>query len=67
MDNNTTNTGVSKKFCAFMVSVQAVGQMSAKVEDPWKYACLIAGMFVTYKVAQIFKDIWMKPKAKSRI
>jgi hypothetical protein len=45
-----------------MVSVQAVGQMSAKVDDPWKYACLIAVMFLAYKVAQIFKDIWMKGK-----
>jgi hypothetical protein len=43
-----------------MASVQAVGVMAAKVEDPWKYAVLIAVMFLTYKAAQILKDWIMK-------
>jgi len=56
------SVGISKKFCVTILGIQTIAQMSAKCENPFKYACLIAGIIIVYKAAQIFKDVWMKPK-----
>lgn len=55
----STDTGVSKKLFAFVISTQAVVGLAEGAEDKFKYACIIASIFIAYKVAQGFID-WSK-------
>ena len=51
--------GVSKKLFAFVISTQAVVGLAEGAEDKFKYACVIGGIFIVYKLAQGFID-WSK-------
>ena len=51
MDN-----GVSKKLCISIIGVQAIIQMSQDAPEKFKYALLVAGVTVFYKVLQYLID-----------
>ncbi len=54
--------GVSKKLCITAASIAAVVQLSIDVEDgeKWKFALIIGGICVIYKIVQGFID-WKRP------
>lgn len=49
--------GVSKKLCITMIGIQAIVHMSQDVDNPYHYACLIAGMVIVYKLVQCRIDV----------
>ena len=48
--------GVSKKLCISIIGIQAIIQMSDGSVDKFRYALLIAGVIVVYKVIQFLID-----------
>jgi hypothetical protein len=50
-------SGMSKKLCITMIGIQAVVHLSQGVENPYRYAGLIAGMVIVYKIVQCRIDV----------
>lgn len=50
------DNGISKKLCISIIGVQAIIQMSQDAPDKFKYALLIAGVIVFYKMLQFLID-----------
>lgn len=56
--------GVSKKLCISIIGVQAIVQMAADATatDKFRYALLITGIVILYKLVQAFMDWWAMNK-----
>ena len=50
------DNGMSKKLCALLLGLQAIIAMSADAEEKFKYALLVAGIIVFYKMLQFLID-----------
>ncbi len=55
-DGRIMDNGVSKKFCAVLIGVQAIITMSQDAAEKFKYALLVAGLVVFYKTLQFLID-----------
>jgi hypothetical protein len=50
------NNGVSKRLFLAVVCIQAVVGMSEGVADKIWYACIVAGIFLIFKLGQVILD-----------
>ena len=50
------NNGVSKRLFLATICVQAVVNMAEGVADKIWYACIVAGIFLIFKIGQVVLD-----------